>query len=88
VTVVIGVVTVTVVPVGTVTVTAVIGVLTVTGDVGTGTVGTETVGTPIVEGSSDDAAAVVDEPMAVGVAASPLKPCVTALISEPPAVVK
>ena len=68
-TVVIGVVTVVVVPMGAVTVTAVIGVLTVaatvTGDVGIGTVGRETVGTPTVEGRSD-ASAVVDEPMVAG----------------------
>ena len=90
-TVVIGVVTVAVVPVGAVTVTDVIGVLTVTvaatvtGGVG---IGTETVGTPTVEGSSDNAPAVVDEPMVAGVASAPLKPCVTALTLEPPAVLK
>jgi hypothetical protein len=94
VTVVIGVVTVAVVPVGAVTVTDVIGVLTVTvaatvtGDLGIGTAGTETVGTPTVEGSSDDAPAVVDEPMVAGVASAPLKPCVIALALEPPVVLK
>jgi len=94
VTVVIGVVTVAVVPVGAVTVTDVIGVLTatvaatVTGDVDIATVGTETVGTPAVEGSSDDATAVVDEPMVAGVASAPLKSCVTALTLEPSVVLK
>src|SRR6476661_10766429 len=94
VTVVIGVVTVAVVPAGAVTVTDVIGVLTVTvaatvtGGVGIGTAGTETVGTPTVEGSSDDAPAVVDELMAADVASPPLRPCVTAPALEPPVVLK
>ena len=78
--VVIGVVTVAVVPVGVVTVTAVIGVLTVTvgatvaGDVGMCSLGRETAGTRSVEGNSNDGASAVDERTDAGVA-SPLEPC-------------
>ena len=58
-TVVIGVVTVTVVPSGTVTVAVVIGVLAVrvAGDVGIGKLGRETVGTGSVDDNSDAAVA-------------------------------
>jgi len=74
VTVVIGVVTVTLV--GVVTATVVIGVLmvtvaaTVTGNVVVGTLGTETVGTPSVEDTGDGAASAVDEPTDAGVASA------------------
>ena len=62
-TVVIGVGTVNVVPVGVVTVTVAIGVLTVTAadNVGMESVGRETVGTRSVRGSSECAASAVDE---------------------------
>ena len=93
-TVVIGVVTVAVVPVGAVTVTDVIGVLTVTvaatvtGGVGIGTVDTENGRHPDRRGQERRRASAVDEPTVAGVASSPLKPCVTALTLEPPAVLK
>jgi hypothetical protein len=88
VTVVIGVVTVAAGPVGVVTVTAVIGVLTVadavtvTGDFGIGAVGTETVGSRSVAGTSDEGAddgttLAVDERTDAGVATPP-EPCVEA----------
>ncbi len=95
-TVVIGVLTVAVVPVGVVSVTAVIGALTVTvaatcaGDVGIGSLGRETAGTRSVEGNSDGVVSTVDERANAGVA-SPLEPCFDAeagLIPEPPAVLK
>ena len=81
-TVVIGVVTAAVVPGGVVTVTAVIGVptvtaaTTVTGSVGIGSVGTETVGIRSVEDDCDGdaAASAVDERTGSGVAAR-LEPC-------------
>lgn len=62
-TVVIGVLTVAVAPVGVVTDTVVSGVPTVTvvGEVGIGSVGRETVGTGSVEGSSGDVVAAVEE---------------------------
>jgi hypothetical protein len=88
VTVVIGVVTVAVVPAGAVTVTAVTGVLTVTvaGDVWTGTAGRETFGTRSVVGEGDVATPAVDERTDAAVA-SPSDPCV-ATLPEPPAVLK
>lgn len=97
--VVIGVVTVAVVPGGVVTVTPVIGVLmgTVAGDVGIDSVGTETVGTWSVEGETDGAPPAVDEridcdgasPLGACGGAPPLGACVdagTALTAESPAV--
>lgn len=91
-TVVIGVVTVAVVPGGVAKVMVVIGVLTVTvaGNVGIGSVGRDTVGTRSVEGNSDGAASAVDERTDAGVA-TPLEPCVeagAALPLEPPAALK
>src|SRR5436305_4412007 len=76
VTVVIGGVTVAVVPVGVVTATVVIGVLmvtvaaTVAGNVGIASVGRETVGPRSVEDTSDGPASAVDERTDAGVAAA------------------
>ena len=98
-TVVIGVVTAAVVPVGVVTVTVATGVLTatvaatVTGGVGigrVGRVGRETVGARSVVGDSVGATSAVDE--ATGAcSASPPKTCLaagTALTLAPPAVLR
>jgi len=90
VTVVIGVVTVTVVPVGTLTVAVVMGVLTVT--VGIGSVGRETVG----NGSFGlDSVCVttsaVDETTDAGFASAPEEACAgarAALVLEPPPVLR
>jgi len=74
VTVVIGVVTVAVVPVGVVTVAVVIGVMTVTVAAGTeiGSVGRDSVGTGRLEGGSNDATtAAVDERADAGAATPP-----------------
>ena len=90
-TVVIGVGTVNVVPVGVVTVTVAIGVLTVTaaGNVGIERVGRERVGTRSVRGSGECAASAADEwtDADAGVAPPP-DPCVeagAALTLGPPA---
>ena len=90
-TVVIGVGTVTVVPVGVVTVTVAIGVVTVTfaGNVGIDRVGRETVGSRSVDGSCECPPSAVDErtDADAGVAPPP-EPCVdtgSAFTLEPPA---
>jgi hypothetical protein len=89
VTVTIGVVTVAVVLVGRVTVTAVTGVLTVTlvATVGIGSAGRETVGTRSVEGNVEAVASALDEAAEAEVV-SPPEACVdapTALTVAPPA---